>query len=80
MKSVRIRSYSGPYFPALGLNNSERGHFLRIAGGRSLRTSCVRHVSNFPFFRLLPSVKWNFSVLEIIFDAKVFATRYAAEH
>ena len=32
MKSVRIRSYSGPYFPAFGLNtdqnNSEYGHFL----------------------------------------------------
>ena len=33
MKSVCIRSYSGPYFPAFGLNtdqnNSEYGHFLR---------------------------------------------------
>ena len=33
MKSVRIRSYSGPYFPAFGLNtdqnNSEYGHILR---------------------------------------------------
>ena len=33
VKSVRIRSYSGPYFPAFGLNtdqyNSEYGHFLR---------------------------------------------------
>ena len=31
-ESVRIRSYSGPYFPAFGLNtdqnNSEYGHFL----------------------------------------------------
>ena len=26
-KNVRIRSYSGPYFPAFGLNNSEYGHF-----------------------------------------------------
>ena len=33
MKSVGIRSYSGPYFPAFGLNadqnNSKYGHFLR---------------------------------------------------
>ena len=40
VKSVRIRSYSGPYFPAVGLNtkriqentdqnNSKYGHFLR---------------------------------------------------
>ena len=32
LKSVRIRSYSGPYFPAFELNtdknNSEYGHFL----------------------------------------------------
>ena len=34
VKSVRIRSYSGPHFPAFGLNmdqnNSEYGHFLHI--------------------------------------------------
>ena len=33
VKSVRIRSFSGPYFPTFGLNtdhkNSEYGHFLR---------------------------------------------------
>ena len=33
VKSVRIRSFSGPYFPAFGLNtdqnNSEYEHFLR---------------------------------------------------
>ena len=27
--SVRIRSYSGPYFSAFGLNNSKYGQFLR---------------------------------------------------
>ena len=26
--SVRIRSYSGPYFPGFGLNNSKYGRFL----------------------------------------------------
>ena len=34
VKSVRIRSYSAPHFPASGLNmdqnNSEYGHFLHI--------------------------------------------------
>ena len=32
MKSVRIRSFSGPYFPTFGLNMerySEYGHFSR---------------------------------------------------
>ena len=29
IKSVRIWSYSGLYFPAFGLNNSEYEHFLR---------------------------------------------------
>ena len=29
MKSVRIRSYSGPYFFSFGVNNSEYGQFLR---------------------------------------------------
>ena len=40
VKSVRIRGYSGPYFPAFGLNtgqnNSEYRHFLcneQQAGG-----------------------------------------------
>ena len=37
MKSVRIRNYSGPSFPAFGLNtdqsNSEYGHFLRSVFG-----------------------------------------------
>ena len=28
MKSVRIRSYSGPYFPTFKLNNSEYQQFL----------------------------------------------------
>ena len=29
VKGIRIRSYSGPYFPAFGLNNSEYGPVLR---------------------------------------------------
>ena len=43
-KSVRIRSYSGPYFPAFGLNmdqnNSEYGHFLR-SDSCFLRCVCI---------------------------------------
>ena len=30
LKSVRIRSYSGPYFPAFGLNTERCSVFLRI--------------------------------------------------
>ena len=30
IKSVRIRSYSGPYFPAFGLNTERHGVFLSI--------------------------------------------------
>ena len=30
VKSVRIRSYSGPYFPAFGLNTERYGVSLRI--------------------------------------------------
>ena len=29
VKSIRIRSYAGPHFPAFGVNNSKYGHFLR---------------------------------------------------
>ena len=33
MKSVRIRSYSGPYIPTFGLNTERCGLFLRIQSG-----------------------------------------------
>ena len=47
VKSARIRSYSGPYFPALGLNTdqnkSEYGHFLPsvcfVRSGRLVKVS-----------------------------------------
>ena len=29
VKSVRIRSYSGPHCPTFGLKNSEQGHFTQ---------------------------------------------------
>ena len=39
-KSVRIRSYSGPYFPAFGMNtdrnNSEYGHLLHSEKKQSM--------------------------------------------
>ena len=38
MKSVRIRSYSGPHLPAFGLNNSEYGHFSRSVSLSSVST------------------------------------------
>ena len=34
LKSVRIRNYSGPYFPAFGLNTERYGVSLRIQSER----------------------------------------------
>ena len=39
VKSVRIRSYSGPYFPTFGLNNSEYGHFVRSGWNLEMHNS-----------------------------------------
>ena len=51
VKSVRIRSYSGPYFPAFGLNtdqnNCEHGHFLRSANKGSDSVRSRLYVSNY---------------------------------
>ena len=45
VKSVGIRIYSGPYFPAFGLNtdqnNSEYGRFLRSVGDHSRNLQIV---------------------------------------
>ena len=65
MKSVRIRSYSGPYFPAFGLNadqnNSEYGHFLR--SGESYLFVEINEdtfiVKNFYALRLHESLQQN---------------------
>ena len=42
VKSVRIQSYSGPYFPEFGLNkdknNSEYGHFLRSGRNENINS------------------------------------------
>ena len=47
VKSVLVRSYSGPYFPAFGLNadqnNSEQGHFLRSEGPLHRGSQDPRH-------------------------------------
>ena len=37
VKSVRIRSFSSPYFPAFGPENSEYGHFSRSAVVKKLQ-------------------------------------------
>ena len=56
MKSVCIRSYSGPYFPSLGLNtdqnNSKYGHFSHnvMLGPLSISTS-----KSYQSYFLLPS-------------------------
>ena len=55
LKSVRIRSYSGPHFPAFGLNTERYGVSLRIQSecwkiadqnnfeyGHFLRSDCER--------------------------------------
>ena len=44
MKSVHIRSYSGPYFPAFGLNNSEYGYFLRSDGWYDVKHSLSKMI------------------------------------
>ena len=45
VKSVHIRSYSGPYFPAFGLNNSEYRHFLRSDGWYDVKHSLSKMVN-----------------------------------
>ena len=50
VKSVRIRSYSGPYFPAFGLNtqssvfssNAENADQIKSEYGHSLRSESLR--------------------------------------
>ena len=60
VKSVRIRSYSGPCFPAFGLNtdqnNSEFGHFLR----RGNNQYKLQHTSQFS----VPNVRSTFQGVE----------------
>ena len=49
MESVRIRSYSGPHFPAFVLNNSEYGHLLRsekIALYMHITSNCALVILN----------------------------------
>ena len=62
VKTVRIRSYSGPYFPAFGLNtdqnNSEYGHFSR-SDGVSLR---IQSECGKIWTRITPNAPFRFSV------------------
>ena len=61
LKSARIRSYSGPYFPAFGLNTETYGVSLRIqaeCGKMRTRitpntdTFCAAHIS-MPTYKLI---------------------------
>ena len=49
IKSIRIRSFSGPYFPAFGLNTERYSVFLRIYSKcgkvRTRKTPCVMNKS-----------------------------------
>ena len=64
MKSVRIRSFSSPYFPAFGLNteryrvspkNSEYGHFSR--------SDSITNYKLIHFFPILPFHQPNENIL-----------------
>ena len=58
MKSVRIRSYSGPYFPAFGLNTKE---ILRISP-YSVRMRENGEQNNSEYGHFLRSVTFTFIV------------------
>ena len=48
VKSVRIRSFSGPYFPAFGLNTERYGVSLRIQSKcRKIRTRKTPNADTF---------------------------------
>ena len=48
MKSVRIRSYSGPYFPVFGMNTERYGVSLRIQFEcRKMRTRTTPNTNTF---------------------------------
>ena len=57
VKSVRIRSYSGPYFPAFGLNTEGYSVSLRI------QSKCVKIrtwiIPNMDAFRAVSDQKWH---------------------
>ena len=58
VKNVRIRSYSGPYFPAFGLNAERNGVFLRIQSEfEKIRTRLTPNTDMFhavyPFWLIL---------------------------
>ena len=54
MKNLRIRSFSGPSFPAFGLdtdqNNSEYGHFSRSVCSNVFLYHCVKYTFFFNYF------------------------------
>ena len=56
VKSVRVRSFSGPYFPTFGLNTEKYGVPLRI------QSECgkiwTRKTSNMDTFHAVIGTKW----------------------
>ena len=48
VNSVRIQSYSGPYFPAFGLNMKMLMKMLKIAENTKIFWNYVKHISIFP--------------------------------
>ena len=69
MKSVRIRSYSGPYFSAFGLNTERYGVSLRIQFEcGKMRTRITPNTDTF-YGVDLPQVKWySISSMKNILD------------
>ena len=69
MKSVRIRSYSGPYFWAFGLNTERYGVSLRIQFEcGKMRTRITPNTDTF-YGVDLPQVKWySISSMKNILD------------
>ena len=56
MKSVRIRSYSGPHFPAFGLNTERYGVSLRIQSPYSVQMREYADQNNSEYGHFLRSV------------------------
>ena len=74
VKSVRIRSYSGPRFPAFGLNTerysqSEYGK-MRIRKNTNQKNSEYGHFSGSAFCNLLPFFIPNFILISKIYFLK----------
>ena len=76
MKSVRIRSFSGPYFPAVGLNMDKYGVSLRIQSEWGTKTDQknyeYRHFSRWFFFIEKKLREWYVDKEETIWSEKLW--------